>query len=91
LEVPDGPVSPAAGLGQVVDREPTPAFAAEAAEAFRLLLDALPDEVLRRIAVAKMESYRNEEIAKMTSLSLRAVERHLRLIRQTWQEVPHDA
>lgn len=90
FQPPVSPDSPDAGLEQVVDGQPTPAFAAEAAEELGRLLDALQDERLRRIAVAKMESYSNQEIAELMSLSLRAVERQLRLIRQIWQEVSRD-
>jgi RNA polymerase sigma factor (sigma-70 family) len=78
----DEPASPV----QPVDREPTPEDAAEAAEQLRLLLDSLEDDSLRRIALAKLEGYSNEEIAGVLGVGLRTIERRLNLIRKTWEE-----
>jgi DNA-directed RNA polymerase specialized sigma24 family protein len=75
-----------AGLGQVVGREPTPEFAAQAAETFRRLLAQLPTEELRAIALAKMEGFTNEEIAARRGCALATVERRLGLIRAVWQK-----
>ena len=44
-------------LEQIIGREPTPAFAAQVAEECRHLLDRLPDDRLRAIALGKMEGY----------------------------------
>lgn len=74
------------GLAQVPSHEPTPAFAAQVAEEYQALLDALGDDVLRRVAVAKMEGYRNEEISDRLGLAVRTVERKLALIRRIWRE-----
>jgi DNA-directed RNA polymerase specialized sigma24 family protein len=41
---------------------------------------------VRRLALAKMEGYSNEETAQKLELSVSSVERKLRLIRQTWRE-----
>src|SRR5262249_33556065 len=49
--------------GPVADREPTPAFAAQAAEEFQRLLGLLGDATLQSVAVWKMEGYTTEEIA----------------------------
>jgi DNA-directed RNA polymerase specialized sigma24 family protein len=86
-----GPVD--ADVGQLVDREPDPAFALQVAEEFQRLLDRLGDPVLQSIALWKMEGYTNKEIAARLSQTRRAgertVERKLELIRQTWhQETP---
>jgi RNA polymerase sigma factor (sigma-70 family) len=70
-------------ISQVSDGEPTPAFAAEAAEHLDILLLALPDD-LRVIATQKLEGYTNSEIATRLHTSLRSVERRLGLIRQIW-------
>ena len=65
--------------------EPSPAFAAEMAEACRGLLNRLPDADLRRVALAKLEGYGNQEIADLLGCSTRTVERRLQLIRDLWR------
>ena len=79
------------GWGQVMGREPTPAFAAQAAEECRRLLDVLDDEELRSIALWKMEGYTNEEIAGRLGCATATVERRLWLIRKLWEsdDVPN--
>src|SRR5262249_51266936 len=47
----------AAGIEQVLGREPTPQFAAELAEECERLLNLLNDDRLREIAILKMEGY----------------------------------
>src|SRR4051812_25562138 len=76
-------------LAEVVGDEPTPEFAAMVAEECRLRLDSLRDETFRRVALAKMEGYTNQEIAARLGLSLRSVERKLEAIRKRWR--PEDA
>jgi DNA-directed RNA polymerase specialized sigma24 family protein len=76
----------AAGLAEVVGREPTPEFAAEVAEECRRLLDRLGDAELRTVAVAKMEGYSNAEIAAQLGVVDRTVVRKVRVIRQLWQQ-----
>jgi DNA-directed RNA polymerase specialized sigma24 family protein len=73
------------GLEQLVGREPTPAFAAQVAEACQRLLGQLP-EPLRSIAVWKMEGYTNAEIAAKLGCVTATIERRLRLIRAAWQK-----
>jgi len=63
-----------------------PDLLAELAEACESLLDELPDEQLREIAVMRMDGYLVDEIAAQLELSKRAVERRLQLIRKTWSE-----
>jgi DNA-directed RNA polymerase specialized sigma24 family protein len=78
-------VGPEDGLfDHVTDSTATPLFAAMVAEEYRRRLEALPDDVLRRIAVLKMEGYRNEEIAAQLNLGLRSVVRKLDMIRRSW-------
>jgi len=72
-------------LSLVVSHEPSPAFAAEMAEACRRLLDGLPDRESRTLAVAKLEGYDNREIADLLDCSVRTVERRLQLIREIWR------
>jgi RNA polymerase sigma factor (sigma-70 family) len=83
---PDGSGSDEAGFEQVVGPEPSPEFAAQVAEEYQRLLDMLPDEELRSIAMWRMESYTNEEIAARLECRVPTVERRLRLIRKHWQK-----
>lgn len=82
--------SPGVGLGGIADTEPTPKTAALAAEQFRLLLDALNDDELREIALAKMEGHSIEELTALLGMSRRTVERRLSLIRRIWEETLSD-
>jgi DNA-directed RNA polymerase specialized sigma24 family protein len=74
------------GIARIVDREPTPELAAETVDQLRVLLHDLQDDSLRQLAIAKLESRSNEEIARQQGISLRSVERRLSLIRKIWQE-----
>ena len=74
------------GIDGLAGHEPTPEFALEIAEECELLLGLLDDDVLRRVAVAKMEGYTNREIAGQLGVKLRTVERKLKLIRDLWLE-----
>lgn len=68
-------------LEQIVGREPTPDFAALVAEEYERLLTKLDDKTLRKVAIWKLEGFRNEEIAQQLDCSVRTVERKLALIR----------
>lgn len=72
------------GMGNLLGTEPTPEFAAMAAEECRRLLEALPDEETRQIALWKLEGYTNEEIAGNLKCAERTVERKLQKIRELW-------
>lgn len=72
-------------LEQVLGREPTPEFAAQVAEECQRLLALLADRELEEVALAKMEGYTTEEIARRQGRTTRTVERKLRLIRDIWQ------
>jgi RNA polymerase sigma factor (sigma-70 family) len=74
----------AAGMAQVVGREPTPELAAEVAEQFQRLLALLPDEEVRSVALWKFEGYTNQEIAARLGCADATVERRLKLIRSLW-------
>ncbi len=71
-------------LDQIIGSEPTPEFAAQAAEEYRRLLGLLGDPTLRSIAVWRMEGYSNEEIAARIGCVARTVERKVSLIRTLW-------
>jgi DNA-directed RNA polymerase specialized sigma24 family protein len=73
-----------AGWEHVLGREPSPAFACQVAEECRRLLEQLPDESLRQVALWKMEGYTNTEIAAKLDCIERTVERKLRTIRSIW-------
>jgi RNA polymerase sigma factor (sigma-70 family) len=73
-------------LEQLLSQEPTPAFAAQMAEEYQLLLRRLGDPALEVIALRKMEGYTNEEIATQLGYTVRTVERKLRIIRGRWQK-----
>ncbi len=82
----DAPEGEDAAIAEILSREPTPEFALEVAEQCQRLLDDLPDEDLRRIAVWKMEGHLNDEIAAELQCATRTVERKLRLIRSIWEK-----
>jgi DNA-directed RNA polymerase specialized sigma24 family protein len=74
----------AAGIEQVLGREPTPDVAAMIAETFQALLGSLADSTLQSIATRKMEGHTNEEIAVQLGCTTRTVERKLERIRALW-------
>jgi DNA-directed RNA polymerase specialized sigma24 family protein len=71
---------------QVVSAEPTPEFAAMAAEECRRLLSLLDDDELRKVALDRMEGYTNDEIADRLGCARRTVARRLDLIKRVWEE-----
>jgi DNA-directed RNA polymerase specialized sigma24 family protein len=73
-------------LAQIVSREPTPEFAAQAAEECRHLLRLLGDAELESIALWKMEGYTVEEIAQRLGYVPRTIKRKMRLIRTLWEQ-----
>src|SRR5262249_3964595 len=82
-----GGVAPGgAGVGGVRGREPTPEFAAQVADECRRLLGLLGDADLKQVAVAKMEGYSNDEIARRLGCAPRSVGRRLQVIRTLWEE-----
>jgi RNA polymerase sigma factor (sigma-70 family) len=76
----------AAGIGQVVGREPTPELAVQVAEQFQRLLAQLPKPELRTVALRKMEGYTNAEIAAEMGCADATVERRLSTIRSLWKK-----
>lgn len=81
FQTPDGPTG---GMNEVVGTEPTPEFAEMVGEESRRLLEMLPDDTLRTIAIAKLHGYENAEIARQLNVQTRTIERKLHLIRQVW-------
>ena len=74
------------GIERVVDSEPTATDALLAVEQCRELLDCLPTEELRKIALWKLEGWKNKEIAEKLGCITETVERKLRGIRELWSE-----
>ena len=75
--------SPLAGLP---GPEPSPEFAAAAAETWRRLFGLLRDPGLEEVALLKMEGHGLGEIAGRLGCVPRTVQRHLRLIRHIWEQ-----
>jgi DNA-directed RNA polymerase specialized sigma24 family protein len=69
-------------LARAVGSEPTPEFAAMVAEEYRRLLDRLDDDVLRRVAILRMEGFTTDAIAEQIGCARRTVARQLALIRR---------
>ena len=69
-------------LASAVGSEPTPEFAAMVAEEYRCLLERLDDDVLRKVAVLRMEGHTSDEIALKLGCARRTVARQLALIRR---------
>jgi DNA-directed RNA polymerase specialized sigma24 family protein len=72
------------GFEQFIAEEPGPEFVAMLAEEFQRRLDGLPNEVLRRVALWRMEGYSEVDIAERLGCVSRSVRRKLELIRKTW-------
>jgi RNA polymerase sigma factor (sigma-70 family) len=64
--------------------EPSPEEVNILVEEAEQLLDALPDESLRRIAHLRLAGYTNDEIASTLGCVRRTVERRLERIRSKW-------
>jgi DNA-directed RNA polymerase specialized sigma24 family protein len=73
-------------LEQLFSREPTPDLAAQLAEDYRRLLDALADRELESIAVWKREGHKVKEIAGRLNYNSRTIKRKLQLIRAIWEK-----
>jgi DNA-directed RNA polymerase specialized sigma24 family protein len=75
-------------LAQAVGSEPTPEFAAMVAEEYRRLLDRLGDDVLRKVAILRMEGFTTDAIAEQLGCARRTVARQLALIRRIFTADP---
>jgi DNA-directed RNA polymerase specialized sigma24 family protein len=86
----DGSDDGAEGVAMTLGRAPSPEIAAQLAEDFKRLMEALADETLRMIALMKMEEHSSLEIAGRLGISARSVDRKLRLIREIWERHASD-
>jgi DNA-directed RNA polymerase specialized sigma24 family protein len=73
-------------LEEIVSREPSPEFAAQAAEECQRLLRLLGDPELESVALLKLEGYTVEHIAEKSGFVPRTIKRKLRLIRTLWAQ-----
>lgn len=81
-----GPDELASGIEQIAGTEPSPEFAGQIVDQCQYLLRQLDDDLLERIAIAKLEGHTNAEIADQLSILTRTVERKLRIIREIWAD-----
>ena len=72
------------GLANIPDDALGPEMANLLVEECRRLLEHLEPE-LQQVALAKMDGYHNEEIARQLDCSVRTIERRLHLIRTIWE------
>jgi DNA-directed RNA polymerase specialized sigma24 family protein len=72
------------GLADVPDDALGPEMANLLLEECRRLLAQLEPE-LQQVALAKMDGYNNDEIARQLDCSIRTIERRLHLIRSIWE------
>ncbi len=82
----DSNVNRGLGISSVDGSSGSADLLAELEEAYETLLQQLPDDQLRQIAIMRMDGFLVAEISEKMELSKRAVERRLQLIRQTWSE-----
>jgi len=74
----------------LASEEPTPDTLSILNEQFHILIEQLSDAKLKRIAIKKLEGYRNEEISKIMGVAVRTTERKLKVIRTQWLKVLED-
>ncbi len=80
-----GDASEGPGINQIIGKEPTADFASDVSEECDALLELIPDEDMRKLALLKMEGHNNKEAAGILGCGLRTVERRLGLIRKIWE------
>jgi DNA-directed RNA polymerase specialized sigma24 family protein len=73
-------------LDQLIGKEPTPEFLVALEEQHRRLLEILDEDILRRIAASRIDGCSIKEIAQTLGVSVRSVERKLKIIRAQWAE-----
>ena len=76
--------NPEPAINDIIGREPSAEFAVSVSEECEILLNLLPDESMKQLALLKMEGYNNKEIAAELNCGLRTIERRLGLIRKIW-------
>ena len=74
------------GIVEHAIQEPTPEFAEAVTLECEDLLNQLGDQMLREIALLKLQGYSNQEIADKQDCAVRSVERKLNRIRAIWND-----
>lgn len=75
-----------AGINEIEGGQRTPDVLAEISESCAQLLNALPDEMMKRIVLLKFEGAKNGEVARELNCTRRTIERKLERIRRIWAE-----
>ena len=75
------------GLARFLGREPSPELAAQLAEDYRRMMEALGNHSLRTVALMRLEGHSAGEIGRGLGISPRSVERKLQLIRVVWERI----
>lgn len=75
-----------AGINAIQGSQTTPDVLAEVEESCARLLDALPDDTLKRIVLLKFEGATNGEVAGELKCTERTIERKMERIRRIWVE-----
>ncbi|MDB4614216.1 ECF-type sigma factor [bacterium] len=75
-----------AGIDAIGGKQQTPDAQAEALESCSLLLDALPDETLKKIVLLKFHGALNGDVASEMNCTERTVRRKLEAVRRIWVE-----
>lgn len=86
----DGSDSAPFGFRELISDEPTPQYLLILQEEHARLLGLLRNDQIRQIAVLRLEGYTVREVAEKLKIGLRAVERKLKLIRETWEQAQDD-
>ena len=73
------------GIGGISEQELSPDSAVASIEECQRLLQLLPDDTLRNVALLKLEGWKNREIAKKLNCVETTVERKLKGIRSLWE------
>jgi len=76
----------ASALDELLTREPSPEVAAQLSDLVEHLVGRLGDDLLRRLALLKVQGHTEEEIAAELGVSPRTVRRKLGLIRRLWEQ-----
>jgi DNA-directed RNA polymerase specialized sigma24 family protein len=75
-----------AGINEIQGNQQTPDVLAEVAESCDQLLDALPDDTMKKIVLLKFQGSTNGEVADELKCTRRTIERKLERIRRIWVE-----
>jgi DNA-directed RNA polymerase specialized sigma24 family protein len=84
LETPADTDSSKVSWLEILEGGPHPDDIAVLKEQLALSLADLPDDTFRKVAIAKLEGYTNQEIARQLQVAERTVERKLQLVKNLW-------